>query len=770
MSRYVILFNPYVLWDFHFNVDVSVYHNLISRGYAPIFLRCGNGYKTCDLYWKVSGPRPVDACSRCNINTKKISSIKGIESKTISDFITEIEYQGVLKTLKSLDTDSLIGLKFRGVDVSHGARNSTHNHFRLGSLNYSDPEVRSIFIHYLHQSICVVMASSRVFSQYRPEAVVVFNGRQAQVHAFLETAKNHNIRVTSHERGFTRGSFLTFVNSGCDDYSFTDKLAKERTNSPLRAHQVHYVWQWLNERILGRNFSAGAFNRSDDETINQQNTDFTSISFCLFTSSEDELINQKSDKSWLIPQKKWIEEVIKTAKELTSHTLVIRVHPHSRHSASESAYFESLKAECCNDRNIKIILADDRVNSYDLLKRSVHVLAYASIVAVEALLLGRKVFLASPFYWHSCPGIDSFETYSTTREWMLSAKLGSQFDARSIDMNQRCKAFRFVYELIRNIQISLPYLIQQNENSNRLNITTHKDLSVGEYPTLDKLVDIVLGEVEQVRTKYGYVSEDSAKEEMSAIENLKLVDDPGPILSVIVVNYNYGRYLERCIRSIASGGSLDSRIEIIIVDDQSTDNSKEVICKLQAEFQGSLRVVWQEHKGQPAYGRNSGISLSKGRYILPIDADDEIEVGYIDGIIRVFEQHPEADLVYSNTRIQRADGVSVVVSPGKFSLGHLIHNNQIVISSAFTRFMWEEAGGYSTNVVGYEDWDLWVRLAYLGATARKYEGVGLIYYAKDDGLYGSAKKNHSLLYKNILINNHGALRLSAQYFARRLND
>ena len=90
-----------------------------------------------------------------------------------------------------------------------------------------------------------------------------------------------------------------------------------------------------------------------------------------------------------------------------------------------------------------------------------------------------------------------------------------------------------------------------------------------------------------------------------------------PEISVIIPTFNYGKYIERAIDSILTQTYQD--FEIIVVDDGSTDNTKEIIRSKKSD---KIRYFYQENKGAPA-ARNKGIVESKGKYIAFLDADDE---------------------------------------------------------------------------------------------------------------------------------------------------
>ena len=92
------------------------------------------------------------------------------------------------------------------------------------------------------------------------------------------------------------------------------------------------------------------------------------------------------------------------------------------------------------------------------------------------------------------------------------------------------------------------------------------------------------------------------------------------LISVYITNYNYGKYLEQSIKSVLNQTTKD--FELIIIDDGSTDNSLEIIKKFENKPQ--IKFIKQKNKGLNV-SNNIALKLSKGKYIIRLDADDWLE-------------------------------------------------------------------------------------------------------------------------------------------------
>lgn len=95
-----------------------------------------------------------------------------------------------------------------------------------------------------------------------------------------------------------------------------------------------------------------------------------------------------------------------------------------------------------------------------------------------------------------------------------------------------------------------------------------------------------------------------------------------PKVSVIVPVYNVEKYLEKCLKSLVGQTLMD--MEIIIVNDGSTDNSKEIVEKIRKQFPDKIVYVEKENGGL-SDARNYGIPYAKGEYIAFFDSDDYVE-------------------------------------------------------------------------------------------------------------------------------------------------
>jgi glycosyltransferase involved in cell wall biosynthesis len=175
------------------------------------------------------------------------------------------------------------------------------------------------------------------------------------------------------------------------------------------------------------------------------------------------------------------------------------------------------------------------------------------------------------------------------------------------------------------------------------------------------------------------------------------------IISIIIPCYNHGQYINDAINSIKE--SHNDNYDIIIINDGSTDNYTNN--KLEELKSDGYNVVSQNNQGL-GKSRNNGIKISKGKYILPLDADNKIKPDFITKAIDILETNPSVSIVYSDRQL--FGNSNNLIKVGEFDLSHILAGNYIDACAIYRRAVWESIGGYDEKmpVQGWEDWDFWL--------------------------------------------------------------
>jgi glycosyltransferase involved in cell wall biosynthesis len=120
-------------------------------------------------------------------------------------------------------------------------------------------------------------------------------------------------------------------------------------------------------------------------------------------------------------------------------------------------------------------------------------------------------------------------------------------------------------------------------------------------------------------------------------------DQHALLLSVVIPTYNYAHTLPRAVGSVLS--QIDVMVaELLVINDGSTDDTRAVLDNLQDRASASIRVIHKENGG-PASVRNLGIAQARGRFLLFLDADDELTPNALQLLAEHIDSHPETRMI-----------------------------------------------------------------------------------------------------------------------------
>lgn len=189
-------------------------------------------------------------------------------------------------------------------------------------------------------------------------------------------------------------------------------------------------------------------------------------------------------------------------------------------------------------------------------------------------------------------------------------------------------------------------------------------------------------------------------------------------VSVVIPLYNRGEYILRAVRSVQA--QTHPPMEIIVVDDGSTDGGGDVVERLEDE---RVRLIRQANAGECG-ARNRGIAEAEGDWVGLLDADDEWQRDFLERTVAVARDHPELVAVFTNLALgaqprrpliplSRPGGVIADYNRFFVETGAGASSSSILIS----RRALLDAGGFPQGVRHGGDLDTWTRLGWLGAMA-----------------------------------------------------
>lgn len=186
----------------------------------------------------------------------------------------------------------------------------------------------------------------------------------------------------------------------------------------------------------------------------------------------------------------------------------------------------------------------------------------------------------------------------------------------------------------------------------------------------------------------------------------------GPWVSVIIPSYNHAPYLRECIDSVLEQDH--PNIEVIVVDDGSTDASMEIL-----RAYGDRILLLQQCGGRQARARNLGFRAARGELLAFLDSDDRYLPGRISAAVDALRADPWVDVIWSDYRL--IDAAGSVISTVNWTAARddfrreLIAGNPICNATVtLRRRVLEEIGGFDERVPRVCDGAAWYQIAARG--------------------------------------------------------
>jgi glycosyltransferase involved in cell wall biosynthesis len=225
-----------------------------------------------------------------------------------------------------------------------------------------------------------------------------------------------------------------------------------------------------------------------------------------------------------------------------------------------------------------------------------------------------------------------------------------------------------------------------------------------------------------------------------------------PLVSVVMPFFNSEKFIEQAISSVRKQTFSD--LELIAVDDGSTDSSAQIVARHAAE-DTRIRLVSAQHKGV-ASARNLGIQAACGRFIASMDADDISLATRLSNQVEALNQNPKLIAIGGSYDVIDEIGrvVYEVILPTTASLVNqtLQQGGCPLCQSATTIRLsaLQAVGGYRPNMTLAADYDLWLRLANIGALSNLPDKVLQFRVQPSSVTYANSESQFAGLLKAII--------------------
>ncbi|HDT7333863.1 TPA: glycosyltransferase family 2 protein [Enterococcus faecalis] len=201
-----------------------------------------------------------------------------------------------------------------------------------------------------------------------------------------------------------------------------------------------------------------------------------------------------------------------------------------------------------------------------------------------------------------------------------------------------------------------------------------------------------------------------------------------PKISIAMPVYNVEeKWLRLCIDSILN--QVYTNWELCMADDASTDpNDKKILTEYQ-QLDERIRVVFREQNGHISEATNSALAIATGEFVALLDNDDELAINAFYEVVKVLNENPELDLIYSDEdKIDMDGNRSDPAFKPDWSPDLLLGTNYISHLGVYRRSILEEIGGFRKGYEGSQDYDLVLRFTEKTTKERIKHIPKVLYY------------------------------------------
>ena len=130
--------------------------------------------------------------------------------------------------------------------------------------------------------------------------------------------------------------------------------------------------------------------------------------------------------------------------------------------------------------------------------------------------------------------------------------------------------------------------------------------------------------------------------------------DNAPLVSVIVPNYNHSQFLDLRLESIYK--QTEENIEVILLDDSSTDSSREILSQYQDHPKTAYTIFNQKNSGNTFVQWDKGLKLARGKYVWIAESDDYCKEGFLETVLQPLEENPGVALAFCQSHEINSSG------------------------------------------------------------------------------------------------------------------
>ena len=494
-STRILTFSPYAAHRAHTNYEVTFTRAAQLRGAEVKHIVCDSALGECDMVWFVVYPqgKTKEMCEGCRLTQERAMQEGGVPFEWMGQHLRAGEREKARDWAQIVPRAQLESARFDDLPLGEWVVSSVVSTFRVAPIELDDPLVERVFRSYLFGAAVTAMAWTRILDEWPPDAVIIFNARQAFPRVAFNLTRARGIRALVHERPLTAGTIFVVENENCLNPAPFQEFWRQWRDVPLTRPQLEQAKRWFQERRYGGAQVHILFTQAPAALDMRAHFGLEKGRklWALFTSSTDEFYGDSALVGPFPSQEAWIEEIVKWVGARSDCDLIIRVHP-SLSGRGETGranqalkYYEKLKTRL--PANVFLVEADDPLSSYDLVDAADVGLAFGSTVGLEMLALGKPIVSVAPLpIYQAAQGV--FLTPDAAGLPDVLERVLTLTPQREFQRS----AFRCAYRYFFGMQLPFPLVKWVNRHESEVCYNSPDALQPGRDSSLDRICEFLL--------------------------------------------------------------------------------------------------------------------------------------------------------------------------------------------------------------------------------------------------------------------------------------
>lgn len=488
----VLFFSPYATWHYHGVLEITWAHALAQRGAEVRFVTCDAQFPACDVWREGLNPRHALSCVDCQQRTASLHRDMGMPYTWLGSYVPRPARAAIRDWVEALERDELLGAHWKGRPVGQWARSSAFYQFRMSRFDLDQPRVAAGVRAHVEGTAIAVEGLEALLDEWRPDLVVLLNGRFFAHQTAFALARERGIRVVTHERGLLKGTLRFADDARIHDLGLYETLWERWHDVPLEESELAWTRAVLADRRAGRNLPWESYSPppQDEAEVRRRLGLGDRPLVVMFSSSDDESAAFDDRREGAFPDSlEWLNATVALARELPEHDLVIRLHPNLTRNGTNRQTLERiqrLRGEL--PPNAHVVMPDDDVSSYTLADLASAGLFYFSTLGLEMATRGQPVVAVARGWYGHCDFVRRVERPADYAGAVRAAL------AAGPDPEVARRAWRFAHALYRELSIPFPLVVESPRHHGQPQFRDTAQLAPGAEPNLDRICRFLLGQ------------------------------------------------------------------------------------------------------------------------------------------------------------------------------------------------------------------------------------------------------------------------------------